>query len=159
MSSRRETWSRGSRDEPAPPAGRPTEDYDYNSVGRAYRQSSSPSSTIYGTASVHTTPITVVEEDDDMKMPARPSRRSSPRPVPDFRIPQHETPPITPQVIAETLPDKGKGKTSPEGVTTKKKPGQKQMESSTLSSPKPLKKPPLIQYDPTLYDWVRRTLI
>ena len=60
---------------------------------------------------------------------------------------------MTPQVIAETLPDKGRGKTSPEGVTTKKKPGQKQMESSTPSRPTALKKPPLIQYDPTLYDW------
>ena len=88
-----------------------------------------------------------------MKMPARPSRRSSPRPVPEYRAPRRDAPPITPRVIAETLPHKGTGKTSSEGVTTKKKPGQKQMESSTPSPPKPLKKPPIIQYDPTLYDW------
>ena len=70
MSSRRETWSRSSRDEPAPPAGRPTEDSAYNFVGRAFRKSSSPSSTIYGTASVHTTPIRVIDDEDDLKMPA-----------------------------------------------------------------------------------------
>ena len=136
MSSRRETRSRSSRDEPAPPAGRPTEDSEYNPVGRAFRKNSSPSSTIYGTASVHTTPITVLEDEDDMKMPARPSRSSSPRPVPEYRAPRRDTPPITPRVIAETLPHKGTGKTSSEGVTTKKKPGQKQMESSTPSLPK-----------------------
>ena len=68
MSSRRETRSRSSQNEPAPTAGKPMEEVTYTSVGRAPRKNSSPSSNISDVEGANTTPVTVVEE--DAKVPA-----------------------------------------------------------------------------------------
>ena len=52
------------------------------------------------------------------------------------------------------IPLTGKGKISSKKVAPKKIPGQKQKEPSSTPSPlNAIKRPPLSQYDTTLYDW------